>query len=110
MQPTWIIGALEELKVTVVHALGEDIKGQFPLLKLVGWHLQSIGERRWPRASKGRPAAVSVEVKSEVEGREGESGSRDVGCIGDWTKNRGRPFIHPCHKFFLKDSFDVGHV
>jgi len=26
MQPTWIIGALEELKVTDVHALGEDVK------------------------------------------------------------------------------------
>ena len=52
---------------------------------------------------------MSVEVKGEVEGRGGESGSGDVGCISDWTKNRGRSFIHPCHKFFLKDFFDVGH-
>ena len=41
---------------------------QFPLLKLVGWYLQSVGEIRWPWASKGRPAAGSVDVKSECRG------------------------------------------
>ena len=32
IQPTWIVGVLEELKVTDVHALGEEVKGhvQFP--------------------------------------------------------------------------------
>ena len=104
-----IIGALEELKVTDVHALGEDKKGhvQFPLLKLVGWYLQSIGERRWPRASKGRPAAGSVEVKSEWRGGK-EKVAAETWAVSV-TGQEQRKVIHSSTPQILKDFFDVGH-
>lgn len=35
-----------------------------------------------------------------MQGREGGSGSRDVGCTGDWTRTEGgRPFIHATNSF-----------
>lgn len=80
MQPTWIIGFLEELKVTDVHALGEDIKGhvQFPLLKLVGGTCRASGKEGGPGLLRGDQ--LQDQWGSRVSGAEGRR---------KWQQRRG---------------------
>ena len=106
MQPTWILGALEELKVTDVHALGEDVKGhvQFPLLKLLGWYLQSIRKEGGPGLLRGDHPQCQWRSRVRWRGREEKvaAGTWAVSVTGQRTEG-GHSFIHATNSF-LKSS------